>query len=844
MKVAKTNIYLATKLENMNRNYLLSFLLLVFSGWASAQMTAQFSTSPNMNCLGQPCNYQGPSILINELMISPTSNDGSISGPGGVSAGRGEWIELYNPNLCEPVDISCFYLGNWTSEGQGGVRLPSNLIVPPGGFALIRGINAAPVPSNLLVQNGGNVVEVVVPGNITDNGVCCTGTRVWFPNAGGWFAFYDTNGVPQDAVSWGSAAGVNGQPCSASRTGCPGTTPLVSYNNIPSDRKAFASPLNAGDHLGNSIRRIPDGGAWSGNGTPTYAVCNSLPCAVVGESTCTGMATITVSGGQPPYSYVWNDSQAQLTQTANGLCSGAYQVTVTDNNNNSQIFAVNIQDFVPTVSLNVANSYCADDAAVNLTGFSPIPQANESGTLSGNGITTTTFSPNGAGVGTHTITYTFVDAGGCTNSATDQITVNPMPNVTLTAAGEYCSQDPVVAINNLSPAPTSGGVGSLTGAGISGFTFNPSVAGPGTHTITYTFTTTNGCVNTATDDIVVNLSPNVTLNAAAQYCAYDPAVVIDNLSPAPSSGGTGTLTGPGVTGFEFNPNLAGPGTHTLTYNFVSTNGCTNSATDQIVVHPIPNVTLNASGQYCTNDPAIAISSLTPSPFSGGVGNLTGPGIADFVFNPSVAGPGTHTLTYTFTSIYGCVNSASDDVVVYQSPSVSFSGEPTSGFEPLEVVFTNTSNGASNFQWNFGDGNSASTGFTNYTHVFDEYGNYTVILIGTENGCSDTASLLIQVFINPISFDIPNVFTPNGDNTNPFFNLINPIGFNRVEAFEALILNRWGHLIRTFVDYDFGWDGTDENGNAMVEGVYFYKIYIRSVVGEVFENHGFVHLVRE
>ena len=104
--------------------------------------------------------------------------------------------------------------------------------------------------------------------------------------------------------------------------------------------------------------------------------------------------------------------------------------------------------------------------------------------------------------------------------------------------------------------------------------------------------------------------------------------------------------------------------------------------------------------------------------------------------------------------------------------------------------------------------------------------------------------MIQVLINPITYDIPNVFSPNGGNTNEFFNLISPIGFNRVEEFEVIILNRWGQVIRTFTEYDFGWDGKDENGNDLTEGVYFYKLYIRSVFGEIFENHGFVTLVRQ
>lgn len=186
-----------------------SVLLLIglFPCTVYGQLDANLTTTENTNCSGAPCDYDGPSILINELMMSPNSNDGSLWG--GTVSQRGEWIELYNPNICESVDISCFYLGNNANDSDpypGGYVIPAGTVVPPAGFALIRGVNAPAVPANLLVENGGNVLELVVSGA----GVCVGGgSRLWFPNAGGWFAFYDNNGVPQDAVSWANQSNLD-----------------------------------------------------------------------------------------------------------------------------------------------------------------------------------------------------------------------------------------------------------------------------------------------------------------------------------------------------------------------------------------------------------------------------------------------------------------------------------------------------------------------------------------------------------------------------------------------------------------------------------------------------------
>lgn len=208
-------------------------------------------------------------------------------------------------------------------------------------------------------------------------------------------------------------------------------------------------------------------------------------------------------------------------------------------------------------------------------------------------------------------------------------------------------------------------------------------------------------------------------------------------------------------------------------------------------------------------------------------------------------PGTYQVSLTANNAGGCASSISNEVVVYATPEVSFTADPMEGFEPLVVDFVNTSSNATNYTWDFGDGNTAFGSFNETSHTYENYGVYTVTLSAIENGCTDTATLTIVVFINEITYQIPNVFTPNpGDDVNSYFQLMNPMGFNRIEDFEVLIMNRWGQIVRTYTNYDFTWDGKDESGNDVTEGVYFYKLYILSVQGDIFENHGFVHLIRE
>jgi flagellar hook assembly protein FlgD len=58
------------------------------------------------------------------------------------------------------------------------------------------------------------------------------------------------------------------------------------------------------------------------------------------------------------------------------------------------------------------------------------------------------------------------------------------------------------------------------------------------------------------------------------------------------------------------------------------------------------------------------------------------------------------------------------------------------------------------------------------------------------------------------------------------------------------VNRWGNTIREFTDPAFQWDGTDEKGNEMEEGVYFYVARTITNAGDEIEKQGLVHLVRD
>jgi hypothetical protein len=229
-------------------------------------------------------------------------------------------------------------------------------------------------------------------------------------------------------------------------------------------------------------------------------------------------------------------------------------------------------DPLPVVNVTPVGAVCINNGTVALTGGIPA-----GGAYSGPGVTGTTFDPVAAGAGTHVLTYTYTDGNGCSNSSNFSVTVNPETNVVFDPVADVCEND---APFQLLAGQPGGGV--YSGTGVSNGMFDPSVAGVGTHTITYTYTNPYGCVNSDTQTITVLASPTVTLGSFADVCRNEGAITLTGGAPA-----GGTYSGPGVTNGEFTPGAVAAGTHVISYTFVGANGCSETATSTITVLPTP-----------------------------------------------------------------------------------------------------------------------------------------------------------------------------------------------------------------------------------------------------------------
>ncbi len=210
--------------------------------------------------------------------------------------------------------------------------------------------------------------------------------------------------------------------------------------------------------------------------------------------------------------------------------------------------------------------------------------------------------------------------------------------------------------------------------------------------------------------------------------------------------------------------------------------------------------------------------------------------------------GSYDVTLTTTSINGCTNSVTYDDYIYieDLPDASFNPSSTMLTNLMtEVDFENTSTGAINYSWDFGDG-SPGTSTVHPTHVFPDEGDgsYVVQLIAyTSLGCSDTAYATINIS-EEVIFYVPNSFTPDDDDYNEVFRPVFSSGYDPFD-YTLLIFNRWGEIVFESHDVSVGWDGSYGGVTELVQdGTYTWTIEFKTTqTDERIHVNGHVNVIK-
>ncbi|MCB9231365.1 MAG: gliding motility-associated C-terminal domain-containing protein [Bacteroidia bacterium] len=193
-------------------------------------------------------------------------------------------------------------------------------------------------------------------------------------------------------------------------------------------------------------------------------------------------------------------------------------------------------------------------------------------------------------------------------------------------------------------------------------------------------------------------------------------------------------------------------------------------------------------------------------------------------------PGTYWVTLTAVGPGNCRSEAAlTQVTVNQAGLAEFSSDPTYPSTLMlpsgRVQFTDLSQEATSWYWDFGDG--STSGEANPAHAFPinvEGIYYVTLRITDESGCVNEVTHGPYTVMSP-ELMIPNVFSPNGDGNNDLF-LVNYTGS---QPFVLQIYDRWGRIHFQTRNKNEGWSGVSSaelmEGNNLAEGVYFYQVTI-------------------
>ncbi|MBS1634908.1 MAG: T9SS type A sorting domain-containing protein [Bacteroidetes bacterium] len=364
------------------------------------------------------------------------------------------------------------------------------------------------------------------------------------------------------------------------------------------------------------------------NSATVSVTVNTLPNVSATSATiCPGQtASLTASGAT---TYTWNTSSTGATLTVTPTGNTGYTVTGAD-------AAGCTNTATATVTVHSLPNVTATSATICVGATATLTASGATSYTWNTSATTASITDNPASTTGYTVTGT--DAAGCTNTATAMVMVNSLPNVSATSA-TICS----------------GSTATLTASGATSYIWNTSattasITDNPASTTGYTVTGTDaaGCTNMAMASITVNNLPSVTATSAT-ICTGSTATLVAS-GAITYSWSTGATT----AGISDNPTTNTSYTVTGTDN----NGCSNSSVDMITVNSLPTLSMSpVSSPLCANNPSVALSA-TPT---GGV--FSGTGVSGNSFDPSIAGSGTYTITYSYTDANSCSNTSAQTVTV-------------------------------------------------------------------------------------------------------------------------------------------------------------------------------------
>ncbi len=243
------------------------------------------------------------------------------------------------------------------------------------------------------------------------------------------------------------------------------------------------------------------------------------------------------------------------------------------------------------------------------------------------------------------------------------------------------------------------------------------------------FTYSNQCVGQTT--LISDVTPSLSIIKRIWRLSDQVALINDSLS--------------------FKKVFASADTFQVTLEVTNAIGCVDTVTKSVVIYPNPDAQITDT--VACKGASVKLTENTQSDdsivrydwiFGGTLSKQRNP---TFVVNDT----GLIAMQLKVTSLQGCIDSVQRNFRVLGLPKASFAYSPLFGESPLEVTFTNTSNNAVSYSWNFGDGTGTSTVKNPvYTYTFND--TFAIKLTAANQlGCAD--SVIRNIVVIPTDADI-------------------------------------------------------------------------------------------
>lgn len=323
-----------------------------------------------------------------------------------------------------------------------------------------------------------------------------------------------------------------------------------------------------------------------------------------------------------------------------------------------------------------------------------------------------------------------IDANGCVNSDTVQVTVNPLPNANAGLDTLICFGDSI----------------QLMATGGNEYVWTPSldldndsIANPWTTTLDSTtyyvsVTDSNGCVNNDSIDIAVYPLPIVDAGLDQRICVNDTVQLVATGASIYSWSPGDSLSDSTVSSPFAYPIVSTTYIVEGTYNY----GCSNTDNVTVFVNQSPTITTSPNVQVCVGD-SIEISAFGGSAYAWSPNvNITDTTIG----NPTVFPTVTTTYFVSGFDTIGCGSQGQVTVTVNQLPSIQANTQSTVNICIGDSTQLQAS-GAITYVWT--PSQSLSSDVVDNPFAFPaNTTEYTVV--GTDaNGCENSANVTVEVF---------------------------------------------------------------------------------------------------